>query len=183
MPPLCSTVRMPRVDSRRRTAVPRMSDSSDVSCRFGRKRRRVRLLAWLTLLPASTPLPVIWQRRGIAEDPYRVGRGGLWRSRQGASSVPPARRQAGALPLTHQRALPSGLPPRAGPLEPFTFGWIAKAPPLLGAWGQSPPGGLSPTAPPEPLAFRSATPKHPFHARLRFRFRPARQSRPRPDQH
>ena len=49
-----------------RTAMPRMSDNSDVSCRLGRKRRRVRLLAWLTLLPLSTPLPVIWQRRDIS---------------------------------------------------------------------------------------------------------------------
>src|ERR1700760_819984 len=120
MPPLCSTVRMPRVDSRRRTAVPRMSDSSDVSCRFGRKRRRVRLLAWLTLLPASTPLPVIWQRRDIAEDPYRVGRGGVWRSPQGASSVPPARRQAGALPPA-----PTGGPPPGPPPKGHVFGTLS----------------------------------------------------------
>jgi hypothetical protein len=39
------------------------------------------------LLPASTPLPVIWQRRDIAGDPYRVGSGGLWRSGRGASSL------------------------------------------------------------------------------------------------
>src|SRR6201995_3394874 len=69
MPPLCSTVRMPRVDRRMRTSCPRLSDSSDVTWRFGRKRRRVLLLAWLTLLPLRTPLPVISQRRDIAHDP------------------------------------------------------------------------------------------------------------------
>ena len=34
-------------------------------CRFGRNRRRVLLLAWLTLLPVSTPLRVRMQRRAI----------------------------------------------------------------------------------------------------------------------
>src|SRR5690242_7013105 len=57
-------VRIARVESRMRTA-PSASDSTDVFCRLGRKRRRVRLLAWLTLLPASTVLPVISQRRDI----------------------------------------------------------------------------------------------------------------------
>src|ERR1039457_2298986 len=66
MPPLCSMVRMARVHRRRRTAEPSASDSSEVSCRLGRKRRRVLLLAWLTLLPASTPLPVISQRRDMS---------------------------------------------------------------------------------------------------------------------
>src|SRR3954453_3908981 len=32
---------------------------------LGRKRRRVLLLAWLTLLPESTPLPVRLQRRAM----------------------------------------------------------------------------------------------------------------------
>ena len=38
---------------------PSASESSDVVCRLGRKRRLVLLLAWLTLLPTCTPLPVI----------------------------------------------------------------------------------------------------------------------------
>src|SRR6185312_7983508 len=86
MPPLCSTVRIARVESRSRTAWPRISDSSDVSCRLGRKRRRVLLLAWLTLLPDNTPLPVISQRRDIALGPsVQIGRRGLWRQRLPAS--------------------------------------------------------------------------------------------------
>src|SRR3546814_20135812 len=52
-------------DSFRRTIRPSASDSSAVSWTFGRKRRRVLLLAWLTLLPVITPLPVSWQRRAI----------------------------------------------------------------------------------------------------------------------
>src|SRR3954454_10397448 len=87
MPPLCSTVRMPRVDRRMRTSCPRLSDSSDVTWRFGRKRRRVLLLAWLTLLPLRTPLPVISQRRDIALNPqYRLegaGYGDTGGGRQG----------------------------------------------------------------------------------------------------
>src|SRR5271165_1188033 len=70
MPPLCSTVRIARVDRRRRTDAPSTSDSREVSCRLGRKRRRVLLLAWLTLLPVSTPLPVISQRRDIRGHPW-----------------------------------------------------------------------------------------------------------------
>src|SRR3954453_16429163 len=42
MPPLCSTVRMARVDRRMRTGWPRMSDSIEVTCRLGRKRGRGR---------------------------------------------------------------------------------------------------------------------------------------------
>ena len=38
----------------------------------GRKRRRLLLLAWLTLLPASTPLPEIMQRRDIVRIPRRL---------------------------------------------------------------------------------------------------------------
>src|SRR4029077_8529262 len=68
-----STVRMPRVDRRSFTSAPRISDNSVVSCRFGRKRRRVLLLAWLTLLPVSTPLPVISQRRDIGKILGRSG--------------------------------------------------------------------------------------------------------------
>src|SRR3546814_3511491 len=35
------------------------------SCRLGRKRRRVLLLACETLLPVCTPLPVTWHTRDI----------------------------------------------------------------------------------------------------------------------
>src|SRR5690606_35647689 len=37
------------------------------SCRFGRKRRRVLLLACETLLPVCTPLPVTWHTRDMFE--------------------------------------------------------------------------------------------------------------------
>src|SRR4051794_36302888 len=87
MPPFCSMVRIARVQSRIRTDCPRTSDSSEASWRLGRKRRRVRLLAWLTLLPVSTPLPVIWQRRDIAGDLYPIGSGALWRGGADASSM------------------------------------------------------------------------------------------------
>src|ERR1700760_2823383 len=75
IPPLCSTVRIARVDSRMRTSCPRVSDNNDATCRFGRKRRRVLLLAWLTLLPDKTPLPVISQRRDIAPNSSRHSEG------------------------------------------------------------------------------------------------------------
>jgi hypothetical protein len=68
-PPLCSMVRMPLVDRRIFTGVPSTSDQNEVSCRLGRKRRRVLLLAWLTLLPVRTPLPVMPQRRAMAKIP------------------------------------------------------------------------------------------------------------------
>src|SRR3546814_15091374 len=64
-PPFFSIVRRPLTVRRRRTAVPSTSLISEVSCRFGRKRRFVLLLAWLTLLPTNAPLPVIWQRRAM----------------------------------------------------------------------------------------------------------------------
>src|ERR1700689_4652032 len=84
MPPLCSILRMARVDRRRRTEVPSASDSSELSCRLGRKRRRLLLLAWLTLLPLSTPLPVISQRRDMFRNPWGLegagyGEAGGWR--------------------------------------------------------------------------------------------------------
>src|SRR5262245_29009570 len=41
------------------------SEISDTLSRLGRKRRRVRLSAWLTVLPVITPLPVSSQRRAI----------------------------------------------------------------------------------------------------------------------
>src|ERR1700741_4880339 len=65
MPPLCSIVRMARVESRMRTGRPSISDSIDASCRFGRNRGRVLFFAWPTFFSVSTALPVIWQRRDI----------------------------------------------------------------------------------------------------------------------
>src|SRR5262249_30493791 len=65
MPPLISIVFRPRVVTRRRTDWPRASLSTLVSCRLGRKRRRVLLLALLTVLPGTTPLPEIKQRRDM----------------------------------------------------------------------------------------------------------------------
>src|SRR5277367_6406152 len=98
MPPLCSTVRILRVQSRMRTEAPRMSDSSDVSCRLGRKRRRVLLLAWLTLLPLSTPLPVIWQRRDIFGAPWSDREARLIADRsQGVKAVTSRPREAAAI--------------------------------------------------------------------------------------
>src|SRR3954470_21753283 len=58
---------MALVDRRRRIMPPSASLSTEVSCRFGRKRRRFLLLAWLTLLPNITPLPVTAQRRAIGQ--------------------------------------------------------------------------------------------------------------------
>src|ERR1039458_3224729 len=93
MPPLCSMVRMARVHRRRRTDEPSASDSSEVSCRLGRKRRRVLLLAWLTLLPACTPLPVISQRRDIFGNPWAsegrgYGEAGGWRQAGRVTRIP-----------------------------------------------------------------------------------------------
>src|SRR5690606_10840985 len=73
-PPLCSTVRMPAADRRRRTSFPSASLIIEVSCTFGRNRRFVLLLAWLTLLPTITPLPVTSHRRAITQNPIEIVR-------------------------------------------------------------------------------------------------------------
>src|SRR6056297_1551887 len=65
-PPRASTVRRAEADTRRRNVRPSASDISAVSFRFGRNRRLVLLLAWLTLLPTIGPFPVSSQRRDIA---------------------------------------------------------------------------------------------------------------------
>jgi hypothetical protein len=39
---------------------------------LGRNLRRVLLFAWLTLLPVSTPLPVITQRRAMVLSPQKA---------------------------------------------------------------------------------------------------------------
>src|SRR5258708_17315761 len=77
MPPLCSIVFMPRGVRRRRTVWPSASDRTEPTCRLDMNRRRVLLLAWLTLLPYCTALPDRAQRRGMAISAKR-------RSRQGA---------------------------------------------------------------------------------------------------
>src|SRR5690606_37984921 len=64
-PPRCSTERSADAETRRRKLCPRASDIKVTSQRFGRKRRRVLLLAWLTLLPLITALPVSSQARDI----------------------------------------------------------------------------------------------------------------------
>src|SRR5665213_2424812 len=66
-------VRIALVDRRSRT-VPSASDRIEASCRFGMNRRLVLLLAWLTLLPTSTPLPVMTHRRAIGVFLNREGR-------------------------------------------------------------------------------------------------------------
>ena len=64
-PPRCSTVRTAWAEIRSRMLSPRVSLNKCRWRRLGRKRRLVLLLAWLTLLPVNTPLPVRMQRRAI----------------------------------------------------------------------------------------------------------------------
>src|SRR5690606_1626674 len=63
--PFLSMVRRAAVETRSFTQ--RFSEATQKrrSCRLGRKRRRVLLLACETLLPVCTPLPVTWQTRDI----------------------------------------------------------------------------------------------------------------------
>src|SRR3990170_1570108 len=68
-PPRCSTERKAWALIVIRTRFFSASLSSVTLQRFGRKRRLVRRLAWLTLLPVSTALPVSSQRRAIVLDP------------------------------------------------------------------------------------------------------------------
>src|SRR5690606_2948754 len=83
-PPRCSTVRRALAEMRRRKFWPSASDISVTWTRLGRKRRRVLLLAWLTLLPVMTDLPVSSQARDMsfnlqfcrAKYRYRTNRGG-----------------------------------------------------------------------------------------------------------
>src|ERR1700722_6556004 len=74
MPPLCSIVRMPLAVRRMETRVPRISDGNEQTCRFGCQRRRVLLLAWLTLLPKCGFLPLTEHTRAII---YRAADCGL----------------------------------------------------------------------------------------------------------
>src|SRR5216684_5977937 len=93
MPPLCSMVFMPRGVIRRRTVWPSASDRTEPTCRLDMNRRRVLLLAWLTLLPYCTDLPDRAQRRGMATSAkkrsrLRAGRPAFYGPKAGPSSEP-----------------------------------------------------------------------------------------------
>src|SRR5439155_12111331 len=64
IPPLNSIVRIAGVERRNRTG-PIASDSIEIVCKFGRKRRFVLMLEWLTLWPTWTPLPVTGHLRAM----------------------------------------------------------------------------------------------------------------------
>src|SRR5438874_2129601 len=64
MPPLCSMVRIAAAVMRSRIG-PIVSESTEIRCRFGKNRRFVLILEWLTLCPTWTPLPVITHFRAI----------------------------------------------------------------------------------------------------------------------
>src|SRR3981081_1787275 len=96
MPPLCSMSFMPRGVIRRRTVWPSASDRTEPTCRLDMNRRRVLLLAWLTLLPYWTDLPDRAQRRGMAisakkRSRHGAGRPGFYGPTAGPSSDEPAR--------------------------------------------------------------------------------------------
>src|ERR1700722_2198622 len=94
--PFFSMVRSPCVDTRSDTQ--RFSDSSQKRwlCRFGRKRRRVRLFACETRLPEVGPLPVTSQTRDInltfAINQLRIA--GIPGQSLGGWTVPPRDRRA-----------------------------------------------------------------------------------------
>src|ERR1700761_6051263 len=64
-PPLWSTLLIAFVETRRRTLRPSASEMNVTLHRFGRKRRLVLMLEWLTLWPTRGPLAVSSQRRDI----------------------------------------------------------------------------------------------------------------------
>src|ERR1700758_4287439 len=66
-PPLWSTLLTALVETRRRTLRPSASLMNVTLTRFGRKRRLVLMLEWLTLWPTWGPLAVSSQRRDIVE--------------------------------------------------------------------------------------------------------------------
>src|ERR1700753_1558773 len=67
MPPLWSTLLIALVETRRRTLRPRASEMKVTLHRFGRNRRLVLMLEWLTLWPTSGPLAVSSQRRDMSQ--------------------------------------------------------------------------------------------------------------------
>src|SRR5262249_20240684 len=68
-PPRCSTERSAVAEMRRRTLRFSASEISVTLTRFGRKRRLVLLLAWLTLWPLCTALPVSSHSRDMIQLP------------------------------------------------------------------------------------------------------------------
>src|SRR5438105_1129731 len=66
-PPLWSTLLSALVETRRRTLRARASEMKVTLTRFGRKRRLVLMLEWLTLWPTWGPLAVSSQRRDMAK--------------------------------------------------------------------------------------------------------------------
>src|SRR6516165_12517974 len=71
-PPLWSTLLIALVETRRRTLRPSASDMNVTLHRFGRKRRLVLMLEWLTLWPTWGPLAVSSQRRDMAKNPLII---------------------------------------------------------------------------------------------------------------
>src|SRR5690348_9166587 len=66
-PPLWSTLLIALVETRRRTLRPSASEMKVTLHRFGRKRRLVLMLEWLTLWPTRGPFAVSSQRRDITK--------------------------------------------------------------------------------------------------------------------
>src|ERR1700757_2203364 len=66
-PPLWSTVLIALVETRSRTFRPSASEMKVTLHRFGRKRRLVLMLEWLTLWPVRGPLAVSSPRRDISK--------------------------------------------------------------------------------------------------------------------
>src|SRR5713226_8183213 len=94
MPPLCSMVFMPRGVIRRRTVWPSASDRTEPTCRLDMNRRRVLLLAWLTLFRTGRLCPTgrndgAW-RYPLKNDPAGRREGRLFTGRRGASQGSPS---------------------------------------------------------------------------------------------
>src|SRR4051812_15547617 len=70
-PPLWSTLLSALVETRRRTLRSRASEMNVTLTRFGRKRRLVLMLEWLTLWPTRGPLAVSSQRRDMSKFLFR----------------------------------------------------------------------------------------------------------------
>src|SRR3569832_2113200 len=66
-PPLWSTLLIALVETRKRTLRPSTSEMKVTLHRFGRKRRLVLMLEWLTLWPTWGPLAVSSQRRDMLQ--------------------------------------------------------------------------------------------------------------------
>src|SRR5689334_13352558 len=95
-------VRRPACDMRMLTQRVSLSTQMRRYCRFGRKRRRVLLLAWDTLFPSMGFLPVIWQTRDMESSGIQERRG-FYRVFSTDSSHPGGLRIAGDLQQTSLR--------------------------------------------------------------------------------